>query len=109
MNDFKDVKEIVREYPFLQLIRKCVPHRTRYALAYVPSNWENTLLKMCAELKPILVEEKLLRKYRILKIGEYHGRLIWHDNCRCEAVRQVIEKYTNLLEDVCPYCGRNYL
>lgn len=105
-------KSLVEEFPFLLPISTLtdkVPKNYDYSYTnfdLIPEGWRKAFgIKLCKELKEVLIKEKYLEKYRICEIKEKYGRLRWYDFGHTNPIWEVLSKYEKLSAKTCIVCG----
>lgn len=90
----------------LQLLH-CIPTYTELdALKYEAPGWYKAFgMKLCKELKNQLIKDKLLYKFRITQWKEKYARMELYCEYASEEVYKIIDKYSNISEETCIYCG----
>lgn len=105
-------KKLIKEFPFLQIRNVWSgevldePYFSTW-LDDMPDGWRNAFgLKMCQEIKDLLVKNNCLNDYRILEVKEKYGTLRWYDNGGPKGLDAIISKYEDMSMCICPYCGK---
>ena len=106
-------KKLTDEFPFL-LPRNVFTDELldNYDYSYtlldeMPSGWKKSFgLKMCNELKKVLIETNCLDTFRIHQIKEKYGTLRIYSNFTNDKLENVIGKYEDLSASTCLYCGK---
>ncbi len=102
---------LCQEYPFL--IPKDpfdgeIIENYDYSFTYLdecPEGWKPLFLDMCAHIKPILEESRMLHDFRFVQVKEKYGRLtIYHTGAPAD-VDDVINFYESLSRTICIRCG----
>lgn len=110
----KQNKQLIETYPFLRP-RNVWSGRivNNYDYTYteldaMPEGWRKSFgLKICEELKEILLKNNSLKEYRIIQIKEKFGTLRWYCNSSDKEIRKVIDKYEKISEHTCIFCGKD--
>jgi len=106
-------KKIIDEYPFLRSMwwdRDTQSYKWDYKttiLDDVPKGWEDLILCMAEDIKPLLKESNQLFDFFAIEVKEKFGGLRFYHNCKCpEEVDEIINDYSILSENVCVRCGK---
>ena len=106
-------KKLTDEFPFLlprNVFTDELPDNYDYSytlLDEMPSGWKKSFgLKMCNELKKVLIETNCLDTFRIHQIKEKYGTLRIYSNFTNDKLEKVISKYEDLSASTCLYCGQ---
>ena len=106
-------KKLCKRYPFL-IVRDWRDEPIGYEFTYLddmPTGWRKAFgIKMCEEIRQVLVKANYLNKYRIAQVKEKFGQLRWYDNgvpsSIYEELQDIIYKYEEISERTCICCGR---
>lgn len=106
-------KLLVEEYPFL-LPRNVFTDELASEYDYeftwldeMPETWKNAFgLKMCQELKEVLIKTNSLNDFRIQQIKEKYGTLRVYSNFINDEIERVIRKYEEMSMMFCIKCGK---
>lgn len=76
----------------------------------IPQGWKKAFgVKMCEEIRDLLIEANFLDEYRIVQVKEKFGRLDWHSQGVPEEIydqyHEVLNKYRELSKKTCVSCG----
>ena len=113
MKMIEENKKIINEYPFLRSMwwdRDTQSYKWDYkttVLDDVPQGWEDLILCMAEDIKPLLKESNQLFDFFAIEVKEKFGGLRFYHNCKCpEEVDEIINDYSILSENVCVRCGK---
>lgn len=113
MKTIEENKKIIDEYPFLRSMwwdRDTQSYKWDYKttiLDDVPKGWEDLILCMAEDIKPLLKESNQLFDFFAIEVKEKFGGLRFYHNCKCpEEVDEIINDYSILSENVCVRCGK---
>lgn len=113
MKTIEENKKIIDEYPFLRSMwwdRDTQSYKWDYkttVLDDVPQGWEDLILCMAEDIKPLLKESNQLFDFFVIEVKEKFGGLRFYHNCKCpEEVDEIINDYGVLAENVCVGCGK---
>ena len=109
-------KKLCERYPFLKYRSEWSGEDIAgydYDFTYLddmPSGWKKAFgIKMCEELRDILIKGNYLDEYRVVQVKEKFGALRWYDNGVPRAISDEylawLSKYENLSEHTCIVCG----
>lgn len=114
MRTEEENKKIIDEYPFLRYMRWDRNTRT-YKWNYkatildieIPEGWEDLILCMAEDIKPLLEESGQLYDFFAEQAKEKFGELRFYHNNKCpEEVDRIIDDYSALSGNVCWICGK---
>ena len=113
MKTIEENKKIINEYPFLRNMwwdRDTQSYKWDYKttiLDDVPKGWEDLILCMAEDIKPLLEESNQLFDFFTIEVKEKFGGLRFYHNCKCpEEVDEIIHDYAILSKNVCVRCGK---
>lgn len=113
MKTIEENKKIINEYPFLRSMwwdRDTQSYKWDYkttVLDDVPQGWENLILCMAEDIKPLLKESNQLFDFFTEQVKEKFGGLRFYHNQKCpEEVDEIIHDYAILSENICIGCGK---
>ena len=113
MKTIEENKKIIDEYPFLRSMwwdRDTQSYKWNYkttVLDDVPKGWEDLILCMAEDIKPLLEESGQLNDFFTEQVKEKFGGLRFYHNCKCpKEVNEIIHDYAILSENICIGCGK---
>ena len=113
MKTIEENKKIINEYPFLRSMwwdRDTQSYKWNYkttVLDDVPKGWEDLILCMAEDIKPLLEESGQLNDFFTEQVKEKFGGLRFYHNQKCpEEVNEIIHDYAILSENIC-YFGKH--
>ena len=113
MKTIEENKKIIDEYPFLRSMwwdRDTQSYKWNYkttVLDDVPKGWEDLILCMAEDIKPLLEESGQLNDFFTEQVKEKFGGLRFYHNQKCpEEVNEIIHDYAILSENICVGCGK---
>ena len=89
MKTIEENKKIINEYPFLRYMwwdRNTQSYKWNYkttVLDDVPKGWEDLILCMAEDIKPLLEESGQLNDFFTEQVKEKFGGLRFYHNCKC--------------------------
>jgi len=107
-------KELIKRYPFLMPYAYINDGQGMEKYNYeftmlddMPYGWRRAFAPLLLEeLKAALEEDGLLETYRIDQIKEKWGSLHWYHRNFNDKADLIIDKYSEISEHVCAYCGK---
>lgn len=104
-------KELIKLYPFLQIrnifTNELAPEWVDFTmLDDIPKGWRESFgIKMCEEIKELLIKENKFEEYQVMQIKEKFGELRWYGNYISPELSKILDKYTKLSRFTCMICG----
>jgi rubrerythrin len=72
----------------------------------IPKGWRESFgIKMCEEIKELLIKENKFEEYQVMQIKEKFGELRWYGNYTSPELSKILAKYTELSRMTCMICG----
>lgn len=105
-------KELIELYPFLRLrnpvTNEPAPKWVDFTmLDDMPRGWRESFgIKMCEEIKELLIKENKFEEYQVMQIKEKFGELRWYGNYVSPELSKILDKYTKLSRFTCVGCGK---
>ena len=105
-------KELIEHYPFLQIrnffTNEPAPEWVDFTmLDDIPKGWRESFgIKMCEEIKELLIKENKFEEYQVMQIKEKFGELRWYGNYASPELSKILDKYTKLSRITCMSCGQ---
>lgn len=106
-------KELIEHYPFLQIrdifTNEPIPEWEEFTmLDDMPQGWRDSFgIKMCEEIKELLIKENKIEEYQVRQIKEKYGELRWYGNYISPELSKILDKYVKLSRITCMVCGDN--
>lgn len=104
-------KELIKLYPFLRirnwLTNEPAPEWVDFTmLDDMPPGWRDSFgIKMCEEIKELLIKENKFEEYQVMQIKQKFGELRWYGNYTSPELSKILDKYTELSRITCMICG----
>ena len=106
-------KRICKRYPFLIIRNWKTDKPIEYPYTYlddIPYGWKRAFgIKMCEEIRSVLIKGKYLYNYRVAQVKEKYGGLRWYDEGAPSSIwrelQDIINKYEKLSYHTCICCG----
>ena len=105
-------KELIELYPFLRirnwLTNEPAPEWVDFTMIDdMPKGWRESFgIKMCEEIKELLIKENKFEEYQVMQIKEKFGELRWYGNYTSPELSKILDKYTKLSRFTCENCGQ---
>ena len=105
-------KELIKLYPFLRLrntvTNEPAPEWVDFTiLDDMPQGWRDSFgIKMCEEIKELLIKENNFEEYQVMQVKEKFGELRWYGNYVSQELSKILDKYTKLSRFTCVSCGQ---
>ena len=106
-------KKLIELFPYLlprNLWNDTVSEDYRYdyirGTYELPVGWYRLFLLYCLHIKPYLVKENLLNKFRFSQIKEKCGHICLYDFGSTREIHDVTSMFTRLSSYVCEWCGQ---
>lgn len=79
-------------------------------LDLLPNGWHDLILKLCADLKELLIKHNLVDRYRVIEVKEKWFMLRWYDYLinggeMPQDIVDLITRYEEQSQYVCVICG----